>query len=278
MDIELHSLKKNKSAKKQTIRIIHNLARSGGTLISKCLGSMNTVALLSEIHPNAQKAVSFNAVKQAQQWLDFDPTYPWQTNNFVTAIKAIEQHCSQQQQILLLRDWSHVDYLGVPVTSKPDNQASLVNALKNDFHIQNIQLIRNPVDTWLSTRRLNLIKAAKISSTEFIQAYLNYLNNTSSDFQLLYENFLIDPDNTLKQACCHLKIEYDSLYKNKWHKFKQLTGDLSNQSSHRSKPTIKPRARRSIENQEIKEIEALQNHPAFKKILELVPEFNCYTM
>ncbi len=263
---------------KPIIRIIHNLARSGGTLLSKCLGSMKTVALLSEIHPKAQKAVSFNAIKQAQKWLNFDPNHPWQASDFVASIKAIEQHCSQQKISLLLRDWSHIDYLGVPVTTEPDNQAALLNTLKNDFHIQHIQLIRNPIDTWLSTRRLNLIKTAKISSTDFIQAYLNYLDQTSTDFQLLYEDFLIEPDNMLKQACIHLKIKYDPDYKNKWHEFKQLTGDLSNLSSHRNKPIIKPRARKTMEIQEIEEIEALQNHPAFEKTLELIPEFNCYRM
>ena len=33
------------------IRLIHNLQRSGGTIISKCLGAQENVILLSEIHP-----------------------------------------------------------------------------------------------------------------------------------------------------------------------------------------------------------------------------------
>ena len=33
------------------IRLIHNLQRSGGTIISKCLGAQDDVVLLSEIHP-----------------------------------------------------------------------------------------------------------------------------------------------------------------------------------------------------------------------------------
>ena len=34
------------------IRLIHNLPRSGGTIISKSLGAQKDVVLLSEIHPN----------------------------------------------------------------------------------------------------------------------------------------------------------------------------------------------------------------------------------
>ena len=37
---------------KPIIRIIHNLARSGGTPICKCLGCMSDIVLLSEIEPN----------------------------------------------------------------------------------------------------------------------------------------------------------------------------------------------------------------------------------
>ena len=36
----------------KTIRLIHNLPRSGGTIISKCLGAQKDVILLSEIHPD----------------------------------------------------------------------------------------------------------------------------------------------------------------------------------------------------------------------------------
>ena len=52
--------------KKPNIRIIHHMARTGGTVISKCLASMDEVILLSEIHPLGAK--EFNPVSQAVQW------------------------------------------------------------------------------------------------------------------------------------------------------------------------------------------------------------------
>ena len=266
--------------KKPTIRLIHNLARSGGTLISKCIGCMNSVALLSEIHPSAQHAASFNAIKQAQQWLNFDPFYKkhHESTDFVAIIRAIEQHCADQQQTLVIRDWSHIDYLGVPVTSKPTNTPALINSLNKHFDILNVQLVRNPIDIWLSTRRLNLIKNTDITTKEFIQAYLHYLQKTRGSYQLIYENFLADPDKSLKQVCSALKLNFDQEYSQKWHTFAQLTGDLSNSSSLRAKATIKPRTPKSRNADEIREIQSLQSQPAYEKILELVPEFNCYTM
>ena len=60
----------------KTIRLIHNLPRSGGTIISKCLGAQKDVILLSEIHPDGiliSKKMgvprsSFDPVFQSQTW------------------------------------------------------------------------------------------------------------------------------------------------------------------------------------------------------------------
>ena len=35
----------------KTIRLIHNLPRTGGTIISKSIGAQKNIILLSEIHP-----------------------------------------------------------------------------------------------------------------------------------------------------------------------------------------------------------------------------------
>ncbi|WP_112478442.1 hypothetical protein [Vibrio variabilis] len=42
---------KKHEQEKPTIRVIHHLACSGGTLVSKCISAMPNVYLLSEIHP-----------------------------------------------------------------------------------------------------------------------------------------------------------------------------------------------------------------------------------
>jgi len=58
------SLTKDQSYQpKPKLWVLHNMPRSGGTLLSKCLGSMSEHILLSEIHPDAQHAMSFNALQ-----------------------------------------------------------------------------------------------------------------------------------------------------------------------------------------------------------------------
>ena len=52
------------------IRIIHNLGGCGGTLLSRCLGVLPKVALLSEVNPTATKLFeTFNPLFQDKHWL-----------------------------------------------------------------------------------------------------------------------------------------------------------------------------------------------------------------
>ena len=72
----------------KTIRLIHNLPRSGGTIISKSLGAQKDVVLLSEIHPKGvaiskklgAKSSIFDPIFQSQIWLSLihisEPTRP----------------------------------------------------------------------------------------------------------------------------------------------------------------------------------------------------------
>ena len=53
-------------ADKPAIRILHNMARSGGTLIAQCIGALPGVALLSEIHPDGVRFI--DPLRQAQEW------------------------------------------------------------------------------------------------------------------------------------------------------------------------------------------------------------------
>ena len=53
-------------AARPMLRLVHHMARSGGTLFSRCLGCMSGVLLLSEIHPLG--TAQFNPLVQAQRW------------------------------------------------------------------------------------------------------------------------------------------------------------------------------------------------------------------
>jgi len=229
---------------KPCVWVLHNMPRSGGTLVSKCFGAMNSHVLLSEIHPDAQHALSFNVLRQAQQWHGLLPETDWRETNFVDAVTQIEQALRADAKQLILRDWSHVDYLGPPVTNEPSFKPALLDALRNHFDLKSIQLVRHPLDAWLSLRRLDLIKKHQIDLAQFLAAYRLYLRNTKADCRLVYEDFLQSPTEQLKFACDTVGLTFDPTYQDRWFTFDKITGDKSNQSSLRTAPTISLRPRR----------------------------------
>ena len=228
--------------------VLHNMPRSGGTLVSKCFGSMESVVLLSEIHPDAQHAVSFNALNQAQKWYALLPDLDWQKTEFVDAIIQIQDVVKKDNKQLILRDWSHVDYLGPPVTNKPKGKPALIDVLSPYFDIRSIQLVRHPLDTWLSLRRLNLIKKNGIDFEQFLKACRCYLESTGSEHRLVYEEFLKSSSEQLEIACRQVGLVYDEEYQDRWFEFDKITGDTSNSGSLREKPVIAFRARRKCED------------------------------
>ena len=99
----------------------------------KCLGCMEGVVLLSELHPHAWNL--FNPLKQTEEWFglltqnnitDLQNQGPV---NYTTAIALIEQRCRTRGDTLVLRDWAHLDYTGFPFVTAPGYRPLLYTEL-----------------------------------------------------------------------------------------------------------------------------------------------------
>ena len=102
------------------------MARTGATLINRCLGSMAGVAVLSEVHPCDPQ---YKITRQAAAWfrlLSEDDT-PWLRSlsartppeAFADIVVRLAERSAEQGRHLVLRDWSHLDFLGVPFVHQP---------------------------------------------------------------------------------------------------------------------------------------------------------------
>ena len=149
------------SENKPQLRLIHNMARSGSTLMCKCLGSMQRITLLSEIHPAATQM--FNPLNQAHVWFhllskkDVASLQQGKSLGFVDAIRLIERRARQKKKHLVIRDWAHLDFTGLPFVESPSFNLGLADALSNDFRLIKLFMVRHPVDHWLSLSRLPLL-------------------------------------------------------------------------------------------------------------------------
>jgi len=213
---------------KPTIRILHNLARSGGTLLSKCLGCMQDTVLLSEIHPLGVQW--FNPLQQAWQWFqlfsqeEVSAIKQQGGLSFSESIELIYQKCQEQGKNLIIRDWSHLDFMAAPFLDKPTNRVSINEVLADKFQIKEFNTTRHPIDQWLSLSRLSVMQG-KISLESFLAGYHKFAQICAQTGFIRYEDFIDDPTAKMQELCNHLDVPYDPSFIDKWWNYTTISGD-----------------------------------------------------
>ncbi|MCK5683520.1 sulfotransferase, partial [bacterium] len=250
------------------IRIIHNMARSGGTLLCKCIGCMDNISLLSEIHPFAMQM--FNPLKQAKEWFEVFPdddikniaarTYI----GFKEAIQIINRKCIDKGLTLVLRDWSHLDFTGLPFLKSPSYELLTAKVLKHDFEIINFCTVRHPIDQWLSFKNLGIMKE-HLDLQAYLTGYRKFAEKCHEIGFIKYEDITRDPETGIKSLCEKLEIDYDPAFVDKWWQYTTITGDTNSQRGF--KKEIKFMPRRPMEDGLL---EKFENNEDYKKSIEIL--------
>lgn len=244
-------------APRRKLRIIHNLARSGSTLLCKCLGCMDGVKLLSELHPLAWKL--FNPVRQAVEWFgllspaDLAELQHKDGVDYARVIALIEARCSERGDALVLRDWAHLDYTGLPFLRTPSFRPLLYWELADDFDIVRIATTREPVAQWQSLTELAImrepLRTGALTLDQYLLGYRRYAELCAEIGFVRYEDLLRDSRQVMAKLCRHLEVELDAGFVDKWHLYKTITGDVNNP---RASSKMEMPRKRPIEN-ELKE-------------------------
>jgi len=249
---------------KPVIRILHQLARSGGTIICRCLASMADVVLLSEIHPQGLRM--FNPLQQAHQWYGLLTEQDLQkvqggSLTFQQAISMIVTRCEESGKHLVLRDWSHLDYTGVPFVH-PAFEPALANSLVENFELARFSSVRHPLDQWLSLTRKEVFRE-KLEPEEFIRGATRFADCAEQTGYIRYEDFTQLPDRTLQSLCGALSIPFDEGYKDRWANYTNITGDVLPGRSDRTRIQPLPRQRVDVDR-----IQTLRNTAGYSELLE----------
>jgi hypothetical protein len=256
------------------IRILHQLARSGGTIICRCLASMEGVVLLSEIHPLGRRM--FDPLQQAAEWyrlFESEETAALVRANqsFPAVIKLIAQRCAERGKILVLRDWNHLDYTGLPFV-QPAYQPMLAESLKGEFELIRFATVRHPLDQYLSLCKNPLFRE-KLATGKYLKGVRRFAEMVKSVGFLHYEDFTKDSDGVLKQLCAALQIPFDAAYRERWAKYRNITGDVM---PGRSAPgegesesaEIKPLPRQDISTQLLSDITGRADYARILQLLD----------
>lgn len=214
------------TSRKPTMRIVRNLARSGGTLIGRCVGCMDGVTLISEIHPADLKTTK--PMMQAREWFGLvgaKDIMRWKMRppSVLQFVSLCETRAAANGNTLVLRDWSHLDYIGVPF-ARPGYGFALREALEGAYAIRSATTTRHPVDQYLSLIQLHVV-APKLDFDKYCLGCHEFAKYASGAGFHRYEDFTADPDTVLKAMCEELDLPFDAGYKDKWHAYTTITGD-----------------------------------------------------
>jgi hypothetical protein len=223
-----------------SIVLITNYSRSGGTILSKCLASLENTVLISEVNPGGY----FSVKDQAKKWYSIELKY----DTYFDAVMELYEVCNKTNKRLIIRDWTFIDFTPHTLNNyQPIGKFSNMELLNKKVNIQPIAFIRDAIDIWIS----------RWMPPDFFPYYKNYtqeliINNIPL---FKYEDFCEDQEVILKAICNKADLDFSDNYKN-YLRYDNVTGDNMTSVISRGKRSeiISPLKRRKIPNSVIKEL------------------------
>jgi len=223
------------------VRVFLCPPRSGGTLLNRCLSVLPNTIVLSEVNPRGggwglEGENSYTTIaSQAKNWHGIDVT----GDTFLEQSISLSEYARNQDLKLIFRDWSYPDFFG----EIPTFQFSILKELKKvNSPIKGVVLVRNPIDVWISTGMPNL-KDFCVGMAAF------YAESKRTGFPIYkYESFCLNPEDTLKNICDDIEINYDDNFVNKFSTYQKVNGDIQTNAISRFKfeRSIQPPKRKDI--------------------------------
>lgn len=253
---------------RKEIVILLCFARSGGTLLNKCLGVMPRTVVLSEVNPlgggwGARGAESYTTVKeQAKQWLGISI----ESDDFTEAVLEVYWQLEERGVRLVVRDWSFVNF--VPYENNnwnPPNRLLTLETISKKWEVIPFAFIRDAIDVWIS---LGMPEIEQFS--EYYLAYLNCIKDKKIKV-FKYEEFCTAPKKIMKNICDFTGLEFSPHFINSYKYFSKVSGDVQIKEGSRG---TKQRKIKRLPRGEIPEDKILEINRCKK--IQFANEINCY--
>lgn len=213
---------------KPTIRIIHHLACSGGTLISKCIAAMPNVYLLSEVHPltdlgtlGNKPAYAPSDITKLAKYAGIPKHKELAAKIFKKSIDETYQHITQMGGILVIRDHTHADFC---TDAKIPHKSTIIELLEDSYNITSILTIRNPLDSFSSLVKNGWVHFKPESFDEYCRRLLLLTKQFNPEQIINYEDFLNTPLEKMQSITKLLDLPFDDMFVDVFSVFK-VTGD-----------------------------------------------------
>ncbi|NQZ87259.1 MAG: hypothetical protein HRT54_06730 [Colwellia sp.] len=213
---------------KPTIRIIHHLACSGGTLFSKCISAMPNVYLLSEAHPFSDLRTNKSKPSYTPSDISMLTKHAGIPNQralavklFKSAIDEVYKHVTNMGGTLVLRDHTHSDFNTNEVIPA---KSVLIKLLEEDYNIASVLTIRNPIDSYASLIKNGWLHFEPSTFDEYCRRLLLLIESFEQNKIFKYEDFLANPQEQMLAITQALDLSFDDSFEYIFGMF-SVTGD-----------------------------------------------------
>lgn len=229
------------------IPVFYSFARSGGTLINKCLGCDPGNLILSEVNP----AGAFKSIEeQAFEWLQLieeGERRDLEQRSYGDKIGFLEQRARARGKVLIIRDWCSVNFLR-PGRAAGDIVPPCSGVLEQSVYLRSagldpraVVITREAASVFLSIKRA-FRALADLELDEFARAYAGYAEAVRElpCFQL--EKFRREPERDLQRICEALGVNHPANFLGEFSDFERCTGNntLAEQALSQQAATILP--------------------------------------
>jgi hypothetical protein len=209
------------------LAVFYSFARSGGTLINRCLGAIPGNLVLSEVNPHG--AVVPVEV-QARDWVgllrpeEFDA---FSRKGYGEKLRVLAETAGREGRHLVVRDWTTLNFM--PRAFFEYHHPSTL--LEQDLYLARCGLefhsavvVRRAPAVYESIVR-TFDHLAHLEVTEFGASYLAYAQAVAGRPVVQFEEFCRQPQRELERLCGWLGIAYSSTFLEGFSTFDRCTGD-----------------------------------------------------
>ncbi len=214
-------------SQKPDISVYYCFARSGGTLINRCLGCIPGNLVLSEVNPLASM---LPVASQAHDWLQLVADCELEEFSLMTypeQIGTLSERAQSAGRRLIIRDWPTLNFLEGTHWQHFFPSCVLEQELyldRNGLRRRSAVVVRRAAAVYESvTRSFRHLKDVTIE--QFATAYLAYAKEVSRFPIFQFEKFCADPVPELRNLCEALDCRFSESFLASFSRFDRCTGD-----------------------------------------------------
>jgi hypothetical protein len=224
--------------------VIRSLGGCGGTLLSRMFAALPGCVVLSETNPRSANLFGghLNPLSQLRRWQpelakcvsDWDENEIGYPPLFGEMLDVVAETAAEAGIRLIVRDYTYIDFIGVPYVWPVPCTCSLDIAVEGRFAITELLLVRRLSDQ-LASLRTHPHFASVVTADRLLDGYRAFLEAKPSIPIFHYEDLMAAPQVTFRRMCETLQVPFDIRGLTDFQEVKHVTGHIGRLSEFQIK-------------------------------------------